>query len=122
MISFISFSFLIISVLGLLGMAAFNVETKIKEIGMRKVLGDSPWNIFYLLSIDFMNLILLSGIIGPPLGYFIGASFLNAFSFKITIGIGTFLSTITVIGVLGFLTLASQTLKSAFSSPIKFLR
>lgn len=113
---------IIISCLGLFGLTAFMTERRIKEIGIRKVLGSSVWNIVYLLTSDFSKMVLISILIGLPVSYYIGSSWLENFAYGIKLEWWFFalagLSTLIV----AWITVATQTLKTAKMNPTKSLR
>jgi len=119
MIGFLSFLFLIIGCLGLLGISAYTVEIKIKEISIRKLLGASDSDIFMFLSKEYFIILIVSCLLGCPLGLILGQSFLNQFAYKIHIG--PFILGIAVLFILavGLITFGSQTLKSALSTPLQ---
>ena len=112
----------IISCLGLLGMATYTVETKIKEIGVRKVLGASLSNLILLLSGDFMKLIITAVILGIPLAWFLNDIWLQDFAYRIDQGVMTFLFGIMTILFLAFVTICSLTIKAARANPVDTLR
>ena len=113
---------IIISCLGLIGLAAFNTERRVKEIGIRKVLGASEFNIVRILSMDFTRLILISILIGTPTSYFILNSWLSGFAYRIELEWWYFLSTGIIILILSWLTIGLQTIKAATVDPVKNLR
>jgi ABC-type antimicrobial peptide transport system permease subunit len=75
----------LISCLGLFGLAAFTAERRVKEIGIRKVLGASVMGIIYLLSVDFTGIVFAAILIAVPVSYFIATSWLNTFAFRISL-------------------------------------
>jgi len=117
-------TFLAISVacLGLLGMVMFTAESRIKEMGVRKVLGANVGQLVFLLSKGFLQLWLLAIIIALPLAYFGNSLWLQNFANRITLGPGVFLSGTAVMLGLGLLVVVSQTLKTAIRNPVDSLR
>src|SRR5690606_29286952 len=111
-----------IACLGLLGLAAFNAQKRLKEIGIRKVLGAKVGQIVYRLSMDFLKLVGLSILIALPLGWFAMERWLQDFSYRIDIPWWVFaLSAILAIGVALF-TVGYQSIRAAILSPVKSLR
>ncbi len=112
-----------ISCLGLLGMVVFTVENRVKEIGVRKVMGASTSSITLLLSKDFSKLMLIAAVIATPLTYlFFDKLYLQMQAYKIPIGPLEIIVSLLLIFVLGFATILSQTMKAAKASPIDSLR
>ena len=111
-----------ISCLGLFGLASFTVEKRIKELGIRKVLGASEWSLFYLLSSSFSKQIILSFLIASPIAYFIMQNWLQNFEYRVSLGVGVFL--IAGIGTLliAILTVSYRAIKAAHSNPVHSLR
>lgn len=81
----------ILACLGLFGLASYTAERRIKEIGIRKVLGASVKNIVYLLSKDFAKLVLVANIIAWPVGYYVANRWLQGFAYRIGIGLWVFI-------------------------------
>ncbi len=113
---------IIIACLGLLGLAAFNAQKRVKEIGVRKVLGAKVGQIVYRLSMDFLKLVGLSVVIALPLGWYAMDRWLQDFSYHITIPWWIFaLSAFMAVGV-ALLTVSYQSIKAAIVNPVKSLR
>ena len=118
------FAFLSITIacLGLLGIATFSAERRTKEVGIRKVLGAGEFKIAFLLSKDFIKMLLISILIASPLVYFINNMWLQNFSNRIDYGFGTiFLGTLIML-TLGIITIGSQTLRASKANPADTLR
>ncbi|MEM8998673.1 MAG: ABC transporter permease [Bacteroidota bacterium] len=111
-----------IACLGLFGLAAFNAQKRIKEIGVRKVLGASVGQITYRLSFDFLKLVALSILIALPLGWFAMDRWLQDFTYRIHIGLGTFIIASVLAIAIALLTVSYQSIKAAIVSPVKSLR
>ncbi|MFC2156712.1 ABC transporter permease [Acidobacteriota bacterium] len=111
-----------IACLGLFGLTVHSVEQRTKEIGIRKVLGSSEAGIFYLLSIDFLKLVLLANIIAWPMAYLAVSSWLKSFAYRTPIGIGPFLSSAAAALFIALMTVSYQSAKAAFSNPIDTMR
>ena len=108
--------------MGLFGLAAFSAEQRTKEIGIRKVLGASIFNITALLSKSFIRLVLISSLIAFPLSWWAMNKWLEDFSYRITIGWWVFIVAGLAALVIALLTVSFQTIKAALSNPVKSLR
>ena len=113
---------ILISCLGLFGLATHAAAQRVKEIGVRKVLGATIAGIVGLLSKDFLKLVLLSLLIASPLAYFFMEKWLQGFVFRIQIHWSVFVLTGLVALVVAFLTVSYQSLKAALADPVKSLR
>lgn len=113
---------IVISCLGLFGLATFTAEKRFKEIGIRKILGASEFNVVYILSKDFTKPVLISIIIALPIGYFLGRNWLDSFAYRIDLKLWFFM----VSGFLAFLislaTVFFQALRAAKMSPIEAIK
>ena len=121
-IGYISFLAITLACLGMLGMVMYSTQLKIKEVGVRKVLGASVKDVTIQLSRSFAILLAISVVIGLPIGYFLGNFFLQNFSTRIS---NTFLLAVVavlIMSVLGLITICSQTIKAAIANPVKSLR
>jgi putative ABC transport system permease protein len=112
-----------LSCLGLFGLSSYAVERRIKEIGIRKVLGASVSGIVRMLIKDFMKLVVIANIIAVPIAYF----FMNrlthfVYSYPISIGAGVFIICAALSLLVAFITVSSQTIKSALLNPAESLR
>jgi putative ABC transport system permease protein len=121
-VGYISFLAITLASLGMLGMVMYSTQLKIKEVGVRKVLGASVKDITVLLSRSFVILIAISVLIGVPLGYILGNFFLQNFAYRISNTWLLILLAIGIIGSMGLITICSQTIKAAMSNPVKSLR
>lgn len=117
-----TFFTILISCLGLFGLAAYMAENRIKEIGVRKVLGATVTNITTLLSKDFLKLVILAFCIAVPVSWYVMDKWLNDFEYRITISWWTFIIAGTLALVIAFLTVSYQAIKAALSNPVKSLR
>lgn len=112
-----------ISCLGMLGMVAFNVENRVKEIGIRKVMGATSTSLTLLLSNEFIRLMLWATPIAVPLTYlFFDNVYLSRQAYKIPIGWFEIVSSLAILFVLGLAAVLSQTLRAAQSNPVDVLR
>jgi putative ABC transport system permease protein len=114
---------ILLSCMGLYGLSSYSVERRIKEIGIRKVLGASSSGIVRMLTKDFIKLVGLANIIGLPIAYFAMRALIRfLYSYPISLGAGLFILTAAVTLFLAFLTVSSQTLKSATANPVDSLK
>ena len=113
---------IIISCLGLFGLVAFSAEQRVKEIGVRKVLGAKTTAIVSLLSVDFLKLILVAIVIASPIAWFIMNKWLMNFAYRETIGLAVFVYTTLITLVIGIGTIGYQAIKAALANPVKSLR
>jgi putative ABC transport system permease protein len=112
-----------LSCLGLLGLSSFAVERKIKEIGIRKVLGASVPGIIRMLVKEFLKLVVIANVIALPIAYFLMNLMIQSiFSYPVTIGADIFIITSLATLLVAFLTVTSQTLKAAQASPAQSLK
>ena len=111
-----------ISCLGLLGLATYMAETRIKEIGVRKVLGASVQGIVALLSKDFLKLVLISFLIASPVAWWLMHNWLQSYSYRINISIWVFIMAGSMSAAIAFITVSFQAIKAAVASPVKSLR
>ena len=112
---------ILISCLGLFGLAAFNAEVRTKEIGIRKVLGASVNSMIYMLSKDFFKLVMIAVLVAFPLAWWAMKSWLNDFAYKIDIGPEVFVIAFAAVLVLTLLTVSFQAIKAAVANPVKSL-
>jgi putative ABC transport system permease protein len=112
-----------ISCLGLLGMVVFTVENRVKEIGVRKVMGSSVMQIIMLLSKDYLKLLLIAAAIAIPVTYWImDMYYQEAQYYRATIGVVEVLISLLIMVLLGGLTIFSQTTRAARTNPVETLR
>jgi putative ABC transport system permease protein len=119
---YISILAVTLACLGMLGMALYAVQTRIKEVGIRMVIGATAADVIFLLSKSFIKLIGIAIIIGVPVSYFISDQLLSTFAFHIQIGVLLILTGVALVLVLGLLMVGSQALKAAMANPVKWLR
>jgi putative ABC transport system permease protein len=111
-----------ISCLGLYGLSAFMAQQRTKEIGVRKVLGASVFNIVYLLSTGFTKLILVATLIAIPLAWFSISSWLQNFAYHINISWLVFVFAAGTALVIAWLTVSYESVKAAVANPVNSLR
>ncbi|GAB3895788.1 ABC transporter permease [Spirosoma agri] len=111
-----------IGCLGLYGVVSFMVETRTKEVGIRKALGATTGHIFGLFSLDFVRLVLIALVLSSPLAWYIMNQWLQTFAYKITIEWWMFaLAGVLAVGI-ALLTVSFQSIKAALMNPVKSLR
>ena len=113
---------ILITCLGLLGLMAFIVAQRTKEIGIRKVLGASVVNITTMLSKDFLRLVIIAIVIASPVAWYFMNHWLQDFAYRITIGWWIFLVAGAIAFLIAFITVSSQAIKAALANPVKSLR
>lgn len=111
-----------ISCLGLFGLAAYATERRTKEIGIRKALGSSNFDIIFLLSKDFAKIVFLAIVIGLPISYYLVRNWLDGFAYRVELGIGIFLFSGLAAMVISLLTVYTQALKAARMDPLISLK
>jgi len=113
---------IIISALGLLGLAAFAAEQKVKEIGIRKVLGASIQNIVRLLSVDFVKMVLIASIIAFPIAWWAMNRWLQEFAYRISLSWWIFAGAAGIALLIALITVSIQAIKAAVVNPVNSLR
>jgi putative ABC transport system permease protein len=121
-VGFITLLAVIISCLGLLGMATYTAETKRKEVSVRKVLGSSVQSIILLLSKNFMMLLGIAVLIATPIAYIINNMWLQFFASRVSIGAGVLLAGIAMLTVLSLIIVFSQAWRVSRVNPVSTLR
>jgi len=113
---------IVISCLGLFGLAAFTAERRLKEIGIRKILGSSQSDIIYLLSGEFTKIVFVSIVIALPLSYFMANYWLDRFAFRIELNAWYFIGAGLLALIIALLTVSTQAIKAARVNPVSNLR
>jgi putative ABC transport system permease protein len=113
---------IIICCLGLFALAAFSAEQRIKEIGVRKVLGASAGSIVALLSKDFLKLVVIAALIASPIAWYVMNEWLQNFAYRTNISWVVFAITILAAVSIALITISFQAIKAAFANPVKSLR
>jgi ABC-type antimicrobial peptide transport system permease subunit len=111
-----------ISCLGLFGMASFTAEQRVKEIGVRKVLGATVFNLWQLLSKDFVVLVIISFCIAAPVSYYFMHQWLQGYQYRTEINWWIFAIAAIAAMVLTLLTVSYQSIKVALANPVKSLK
>jgi putative ABC transport system permease protein len=112
---------IIISCLGLFGLATFTAERRLKEIGIRKALGSSSSNIVILLSGDFTRMVVISIVLGLPVSYWLLSQWLTRFAFHIELELWYFAVAGLVALFIAWITVASQAIRAANVNPVDCL-
>ncbi len=113
---------IIIACLGLLGLATFAAQQRVKEIGIRKVLGASVSNVVALLSKDFLKLVLIALMVAVPVGWYAMNKWLQDFAYRINLQWWVFLVAGIIAILIAFITISFQTIRAALANPVKNLR
>ena len=113
---------LIISNLGLLGLAAYSAEQRAREIGVRKVHGASIMQILVLLSKDYSKLIFIPFVLAMPFGYYLMQNWLNNFEFRTNLGVSVFLVSVLATFVIGVFTVTLKSYQAASTNPVNSLK
>ena len=113
---------IIISCLGLLGLASFTAERRIKEIGIRKILGSDVFGIVRLLSGEFVKLVLVAVAAGLPLSYLLTRKWLDGFAYKIDLEWWYFIGAGALTVLISLMTVSFQSVRTAIANPVKSLR
>ena len=113
---------ILISCLGLFGMASFMAEQRIKEIGVRKVLGASVFNVWRLLSKEFVLLVIISLFIAGPVAYYFMHNWLQDYQYRTELSWWIFVVAGAGALVITLLTVSFQAIKAALANPVKSLR
>lgn len=120
--AYFAFLTIFLSCFGLFGLAIFNAETRIKEIGIRKVLGESITNIITLLSKDFIKLVLVAFFIGMPVAYYFSSRWLQNFAYHVEIQWWMFASAGFLILGVSLVIVCAQSLRTVIVNPVEALK
>jgi putative ABC transport system permease protein len=103
-------------------MATYSIQTRLKEVGVRKVFGSQSQSVALLIGRTFIVMLLIASLIAAPLAYLINSTWLKFLAFRVSFGAGTLLAGIIIVFIIGTLTVVSQTLKAANSNPVDILK
>jgi ABC-type antimicrobial peptide transport system permease subunit len=112
----------IISCLGLYGLVSFMVVQKTREVGIRKVLGASVGHIVYMLSKEYVLLVIISFALAAPVGWWIMQNWLQEFAYKVSLGPAVFLVALVISVIIAFVAVGYKSLKAATGNPVNSLR
>jgi putative ABC transport system permease protein len=110
------------SCLGLFGLAAYMAEQRTKEIGIRKILGAPSLQLVMLLNRDFLKSVIFANLLAWPVGWIVMRSWLQAYPYRIRLGIEFFFSAAALAVVIAFTTVTLQAIRAAISNPVDSLR
>ncbi|MNM72817.1 Macrolide export ATP-binding/permease protein MacB [compost metagenome] len=112
---------ILISCLGLLGLCTYTAQVKTKEIGIRKVLGATVFNIIQLLNREFLLLVILANVIAVPIAVYFSINWLDGFAFRTTLPFTIFLYAAGITIAIALFTVSFQSIKAAYANPVKSL-
>ncbi|UCE41456.1 MAG: ABC transporter permease [Candidatus Aminicenantes bacterium] len=113
---------LFVACLGLFGLASFTTKQRTKEIGIRKVLGATEWNITMLTTKKFLGLVMVANFVACPIAYLTMNKWLQNFAYKTSVGMWIFILSAGMSFAIAFLTVSYQAIKSARANPVDSLR
>jgi putative ABC transport system permease protein len=122
MISFLTYLGVFITCLGLWGLSSLSTEQRIKEIGVRKILGASVSGIILLLSKEFTKWVVVANIFAWPIGYFVVNKWLQNFAYRTKITADVFILSALFSLAIALITIGLQTRKMAQANPVESLR
>ena len=122
LISYSALVAILLACFGLFGLAAFNAQRRIKEVGVRKVMGGSVWNIVLLLTNDFSKLVLIANLIAWPLAYFAMNQWLASFAYRVDLTPMIFIGSGLIALCIAWVTVGGTALRSASAKPVLALR
>ena len=113
---------IVISCLGLYGLSIYMAERRVKEIGIRKVLGASVSGIVSMLSMDFLKLVGIAFLIAVPLGYYTMTQWLQTFAYRIELSIMVFIITGLISFAIAWITIGYESIRAAVGNPVNSLK
>ena len=113
---------ILISCLGLFGLTIFQVQRKVKEIGIRKVLGRESWKLALSMTYDFTKAVFIAILIAVPLSYYLGVQWLESYTESVPLSWETFVFASLAATLISWITVGSQTLKAANANPVESLK
>ena len=120
--SLFTFLSIVINILGLIGLLSFMIEQKTKEIGIRKVLGASVKDISFILSKDFLRLIIIAFLVAAPIAWFLMNRWLQDFAYRTQISWWVFAVAVLATLAVSCIAVGFQTIKAATANPVKSLK
>lgn len=121
-LGFVATLAIIISCLGLLGMATYTIQTRKKEIAVRKILGSSSQSLIYILSKGYLVILAIAIMISVPAAYFMNTLWLEMFAVHVSVDMLTISVGVLILVVFGLFTIGSQTIQAAFVNPVDNLK
>ncbi|HMG93055.1 MAG TPA: ABC transporter permease [Chryseolinea sp.] len=122
LLGWVAFAAVFIACLGLFGLATYSAEQRVKEIGVRKVLGATIPNLVSLLSRDFIKLVLIANAVAFPIAWWATSRWLQEYAYHIDIGWWVFVLAAILASLVALLTVSYQAIKAAMSNPVNSLR
>jgi putative ABC transport system permease protein len=113
---------IVVACLGLFGMATYSIQTRLKEVGVRKVFGSQSQSVALLIGRTFIIMLVIAAVVAAPLAYLLNSTWLKFLAFHVEFGAGTLFTGIIIVFIIGILTVLSQTLKAANSNPVDVLK
>ena len=113
-----SFLAIFIACIGLLGLATYSTQQRIREIGIRKVLGATGFNIVTMLSVSFLKLVLLASLIAFPIAWWFMKEWLNDFAYRINLSVWVFLLVAAIAFIVALATVSVQAIRAALANPV----
>lgn len=113
---------ILLAVLGLFGLSAYAIQQRVKEIGIRKILGASVSNLVTLLSKDFLKLVAIASLIAFPIAWLVMNKWLEDFAYRVNISWWIFLVAGLLTVLITLLTVGFGAIRAAFANPVKNLR
>jgi putative ABC transport system permease protein len=113
---------IIVACLGLIGLSSYTALLRTKEIGIRKVLGASVGNIVSILSIGFVQLVVVAALISLPIAYFGMVKWLETYPYRIDLGWSFFVIPVVIVMIIATVTIAFQVTKAAMTKPVDTLK
>ncbi len=111
-----------ISCIGLFGLSVFAAEKRVKEVGIRKVLGASVSSLAVALSADFLRLVVIALLVAVPLVYMAASQWLAGYPYRVTLSPWTFLGAAALVSAIAAATVSAQAIRAALTNPVKSLR
>jgi putative ABC transport system permease protein len=112
----------VIACMGLLALVSYSVESRTKEIGVRKVLGASVHSIVTLISKEFLLLVLIAALVALPVAWYFANIWLQEFAYRVPLSVGVLVLAVVLALAIAFLTISLQTIAAAKANPVKSLR
>ena len=122
MLGMFSLLAIFVACMGLFALAAFVVQSRTKELGVRKVLGASTSHLVMLLSREFLLLILLASVVAWPIAYYLMRDWLSGFAYRTSLNLVPFAVSTMLVLIIAFVTLSVQAVRAAQANPIDALR
>jgi putative ABC transport system permease protein len=111
-----------VACLGLFALASFSAQRRLKEIGVRKVLGATEPSLVLLMYKEFLILVVVAAVLASPLSYYLFDGWLDSFAYRIQINPIVFLMALALLTIIAFITVGYQSLNAARSNPTQTLR